>query len=70
MGRFEKSLLGIVIDFNENFKNERKVVEKSWGCTYIITSFSAANCPRVAQFVSYKKHYLGFNVVPGLEDYD
>ena len=32
-------------------------------------SFRAAYCPRVAYFASYKKkHYIGVDFVPGLED--
>ena len=70
MRRYEKNLLGIVMNFNENIRNDCKIAEKSRGCCYKITRFSAANCPRVAHLVSYKYHYLGFYFVPGLEDYD
>ena len=54
----------------KTLKMNEKNAEKSRGCTYKITRFSAANCPRVAPLVSYKKHYLGFYFIPGLEDYD
>ena len=70
MGRYEENVLGIVMNFNENIKNERKIAEKSRGCTYIITRFSAANSARVAHFVSCKKHYLGLHFIRSLEDYD
>ena len=31
MGRYEKNLLGIVINFNENIKNEEKLGENQGG---------------------------------------
>ena len=42
--------------------------KKSRGYTNKITHFFAASCPRVAHFALYKKHYLGFDFVPRLED--
>ena len=70
MGRYGKNLLVIVMNFNENIKNERKIAEKSRGVLTKITRFFAANCLRVAHLVSYTNHYLGFHFVPGLEDYN
>ena len=60
MGRYEKNLLGIVINFNANIKNELKMSKKSRGCNYKITRFSAANSPRVAHLVSYKTIILAY----------
>ena len=61
MGRYEMNLLYLVMNSNENIKNELKLVEKSMGCTYKITHFFAEYCPRVTHFASYEKqqHFLG-----------
>ena len=56
------------MNFNENIENEGRIVEKSRGCTYKITHYIAAYCPRVAHIASYKNHYLGFDFLLGLED--
>ena len=34
MGRYEKNLICISINFNENIDKNEKITEKSWGHTY------------------------------------
>ena len=52
---------------NGNIRNKRKNAEKLKGCTYNIIQILAFNYLRAANFVLYKQHYLGFDVLPHLK---
>ena len=52
MVRYAYYLIYIFINFNENIRNEWKIVKKSRGCAYKTTHISVGNCPTVPNLIS------------------
>ena len=58
MGRYEKNQLCLVMNFNENFKNEWTIVENQGAVFSKISHLFAIYCPRVTYFASDKNIIL------------
>ena len=44
-------LIYIFMNFNENFRNEWKIMKKTRDCAYTTTHISVGNCPTVPNFI-------------------
>ena len=51
MGRYEKGLICISININENILKNEKITEKSWGHTYKNAHISVGICLRLLNLV-------------------
>ena len=61
--KYEKNLICIFMNFNENVRNKRKIAEKIRECSYKIPPLSLTHCPSLPNLISNKCYATGLLLI-------